>query len=148
MILVSACLAGFPCRWDGKSLPDLHVIQLVRDGKAIPICPEQLGGQPTPRPPAERQSDRVITREGDDVTARFRRGAEIALATARTFGCRTAILKSFSPSCGKDLIYDGSFTGKLVRGSGITAELFMRHGIKVFSEHELPPDEDSSDIPS
>ena len=145
MILVSACLAGFPCRWDRNSTPDLCVMELVKTGQAIPVCPEQLGGLPTPRPPAERQGDRVLTKDGGDVTYQFQRGAEIVLAIAQEFGCRKAILKSCSPSCGKAIIYDGSFMGKLIQGNGLTAELLMQHGIEVFAEDEISSDQNEID---
>lgn len=137
MILVSACLAGIPCRWDGAEKSNAAVIQMVREGKAIPVCPEQLGGLSTPRAPSERFGDGVISREGHDVTREFRLGAEIVLAIAREYGCEEAILKAYSPSCGKGIIYDGSFTGTKIEGDGITAGMLMKHGIKVRTESEI-----------
>jgi len=137
MILVSACLAGFPCRWDGSAVPDSRVMELVKSGQALPVCPEQLGGLPTPRPPAERCGNRVLTRDGFDVTEQFKRGAAIVLAIAREYDCSKAILKSCSPSCGKARIHDGSFTGKLTQGNGITAGLLMKDGIEVITEEEI-----------
>lgn len=126
-----------PCRWDGAEKSNAAVIQLVREGKAIPVCPEQLGGLSTPRAPSERFGDGVINREGQDVTREFRLGAEIVLAIARKYGCEEAILKAYSPSCGKGIIYDGSFTGTKIEGDGITAEILMEHGIKVRTESEI-----------
>lgn len=137
MILVSACLAGFPCRWDGKSKADPRVIDLVKTGKAIPVCPEQLGGLPTPRQPAERKGDQVFTRNGTDVTNQFQRGADIVLAIAQDFQCGKVILKARSPSCGKAIIYDGSFSGTMTQGNGVTTELLMQHGIEVYTEEDM-----------
>lgn len=131
MILVSACLAGFPCRWDGSEKSDPEVVELVRQGKAIPVCPEQLGGLPTPREPSERSGGRIVAKSGRDATAQFERGAGIVLDIALKYGCREAILKSRSPSCGAGVIYDGTFTGRLAEGDGVTAEFLKRHGIAV-----------------
>src|SRR5512136_2016262 len=99
MIIVSACLAGVACRYDGGAKPCAAVICLVAEGQAIPVCPEQLGGLPTPRLPAEQVGDRVIRKDGMDVTAEFERGAQEALKVARLVGAKTAILKARSPSC-------------------------------------------------
>ena len=102
MILVSACLAGYRCRYDGKIVPDAEIVALLKAGKAIPVCPEMMGGLPCPRIPSERTADdsRVITKEGGDVTEAFRTGAEETLRMARLYGCTQAILKAKSPSCG------------------------------------------------
>ena len=137
MILVSACLAGFPCRWDGKSKADPRVIDLVRTGKAIPVCPEQLGGLPTPRQPAEKKGDRIFAKDGTDVTIQFQHGAAIVLAIAQDFQCGKAIFKARSPSCGKAIIYDGSFSSTLTQGDGVTADLLMQHGIEVYTEEDM-----------
>ncbi|HPQ43980.1 MAG TPA: DUF523 domain-containing protein [Syntrophales bacterium] len=137
MIIVSACLAGIPCRYDGKRNTRKKIQELVREGKAIPVCPEQLGGLPTPRPASEIQSGKVVNTEGRDVSHEFRRGAEIVLAIAQEYGCEEAILKSRSPSCGKGTIYDGTFSGKTVSGNGITADLLIRNGIKVRTEENI-----------
>ena len=139
-ILVSACLLGEPCRYDGtgKLEPALEELR-ARGHTLIPVCPEVLGGLPTPRPPAERQPDgRVVTREGGDVTAEYRAGAEKALALARAHGCTCAVLKERSPSCGRGNIYDGTFSRTLVPGSGVTAQLLEEHGIAVYGESQLP----------
>lgn len=136
MLLVSACLAGIPCRWDGEEKGEDPIVELVRRGEAILVCPEQLGGLTTPRSPSELRDGRVVSREGRDVTEEFRRGAEIALAVAERYGCTEAILKARSPSCGSGRIYDGSFSGRLVSGDGVTAALLKARGIRVYSEEE------------
>ena len=135
-ILVSACLLGLACRYDGASKPREEVLALKERHELIPVCPEQLGGLPTPRVPAERQGERVVTREGGDVTAQYRKGAEEALQLCRLFDCDCAVLKERSPSCGCRGIYDGSFSGNLTEGQGVTAELLTRAGIPVYGESQ------------
>lgn len=135
-ILVSGCLAGFNCRYDGGNNLVPEIRQLVEDGLAVTACPEQLGRLPTPRIPSERIGSKVMSREGADVTAEFKAGAEAALRIALENGCRAAILKSRSPSCGKGCIYNGQFTGELVPGNGVTADLLLQHGIEVLTEEE------------
>ena len=137
-ILVSACLLGTPCRYDGSGKADARLLKLGAKRQLIPVCPELLGGLPTPRPPAERNGDRIFAKDGTDVTSAFVRGAEETLLLAQTLGCRAAILKARSPSCGHGRIYDGTFTGSLVPGSGVTAELLEASGIAVYTEEELP----------
>jgi uncharacterized protein YbbK (DUF523 family) len=137
MIIVSACLANLRCRYDGAAKPCNEVIRLVAAGKAIPVCPEQLGGLPTPREPAEISAGRVLRRDGVDVTDAFIRGAQEALKLAKLVGAKTAILKARSPSCGSGKIYDGSFTGKLADGDGVFADLCKTNGIDVNTEEEL-----------
>lgn len=136
-ILVSACLLGCSCRYDGKSCQNESIIALKKKYTLIPVCPEQLGGLSTPRSPSERKGDSVIMKSGEDVTAEFMRGAGEALRLAKIFNIKKAILKANSPSCGKGIIYDGSFTGQKCPGNGITAELFMKNGIAVFTEDEI-----------
>ena len=137
MYLVSACLAGVPCRMDGQSKPVPAIRELVERGEAVLVCPEVLGGLPTPRAPSERQPDgRVVNCQGRDVTAEFRLGAERALALCLERGCGCAILKARSPSCGKGEIYDGSFTKTRVPGNGVCAELLLAQGIPVLTEEE------------
>ena len=132
MILVSACLAGFRCRYDGKTTADESVIELVRSGEALPVCPEMLGGLPCPRIPCERIADgRVVAADGTDRTEAFTSGAAEVLRLARLYGCDRAVLKARSPSCGKGRIYDGTFTGTLTDGDGVTAELLEKNGIAV-----------------
>ncbi|MBP3501636.1 MAG: DUF523 domain-containing protein [Oscillospiraceae bacterium] len=135
-ILVSACLLGVRCRYDGKSKPHPAVERLMEQHTLIPVCGEILGGLPTPRVSAERQGARVVTADGCDVTAAYRRGAEEVLRLAERYGCKAAILKERSPSCGSGRIYDGTFTGTLTDGWGVTAELLRDHGICVIGESE------------
>ena len=135
-ILVSACLLGVRCRYDGKSKPHPAVERLMEQHTLIPVCGEIFGGLPTPRVSAERQGARVVTADGRDVTAAYRRGAEEVLRVAERYGCKAAILKERSPSCGSGRIYDGTFTGTLTDGWGVTAELLRDHGICVIGESE------------
>ena len=135
-ILVSACLLGVRCRYDGKSKPHPAVERLMEQHTLIPVCGEILGGLPTPRVSAERQGERVVTADGCDVTAAYRRGAEEVLRLAERYGCTAAVLKERSPSCGSGRIYDGTFTGTLTDGWGVTAELLRDHGICVIGESE------------
>jgi uncharacterized protein YbbK (DUF523 family) len=137
MIIVSACLADVRCRYDGAGKPCQEVIRLVAEGKAIPACPEQLGGLPTPRAPAEISGGKVIRKDGVDVSDEFNRGAQEALKLAKLVGANTAILKARSPSCGSGQIYDGSFTGTLITGNGVFAELCRNNGIGVKTEEEI-----------
>jgi len=137
MIIVSGCLADIQCRYDGAAKPCEKVIQLVAEGKAIPICPEQLGGLTTPRLPAEINGNRVIQKDGTDVTGKFERGAREALKLARLAGATTAILKARSPSCGSRKINDGNFSGRLVDGNGIFADLCIKNGIEVKTEEDI-----------
>ena len=136
-LLVSACLLGCPCRYDGKSKPNDAVLALMSQYTLIPICPEQMGGLATPRIPAERKDGGVFTENGGDVTRQYRRGAEEALRLARLYGCKYAILKERSPSCGSGQIYDGSFSHTLISGDGVTAQLLKESGITVLGESEV-----------
>lgn len=133
-ILVSACLLGCNTRYDGgsKLIPELEALKSQHN--LIPVCPEQLGGLTTPREPSERIGDRVMSRVGTDVTSQYARGAEEALHLAGLFDCPLAILKERSPSCGSGRIYDGTFSGTLTDGDGVTAELLKEHGIRVIGE--------------
>ena len=134
MYIVSACLAGLCCRYDGKDNTDERVVELVRSSKAVPVCPEQLGGLPTPRPPAEIVRDQVLTQNGVNVSEQFLRGAEEALKLAKMVGAQKAVLKARSPSCGMGKIYDGSFSGNLIDGNGIFAAMLIKEGIEVETE--------------
>ena len=138
-ILVSRCLLGIPCRYDGKEKHNKAVEQLQKAGHTlIAVCPESDGGLPTPRPPAEVRADRrVVNCEGIDVTAEYVKGAELALQTAERYGCTAAVLKARSPSCGSTEIYDGSFRKKLIPGRGIAAELLTEAGIRVVDEDHI-----------
>ena len=135
-ILVSACLLGLGCRYSGEKKADDRILGLLdrKDLVLIPVCPEQMGGLPTPREPAERRDGGVWDRGGQDVTEQFVKGAGEALKLARLYGCSQAILKERSPSCGSGKIYDGSFQGKVIDGDGITAELLKKNGIMVIGE--------------
>ena len=137
MIVVSACLAGIKCRYDGKAKPNQKIIELVKAGKAILVCPEQLGGLTTPRIAAEIKNNQVITKAGKDVTAEFEKGAQEAFKIAQLANCQKAILKSNSPSCGVGQTYDGSFTGKLIQRDGIFTKLLKQNNIKVLTEEEI-----------
>ncbi len=136
-LLISACLLGEPCRYDGRSVPAAPIERLREKYNLIKVCPEVAGGLPTPRVPSERIGDRVMMRDGTDVTENYKRGAEQALRLAREYGCAKALLKERSPSCGKHRIYDGSFTSTLTDRHGVTAELLLSEGIEVYGESEI-----------
>lgn len=133
-LLISACLLGCRCRYDADAKPQPWIAALAERHTLVPVCPEQLGGLATPRPPAERQGDRVVTRTGADVTAQYRRGAEEALRLCRVLDCQAALLKERSPSCGCGAVYDGTFTGTLTGGDGVTAALLKAAGVPVYGE--------------
>ena len=137
MKLCSACLLGIKCRYDGKSKTDQKAVKLSKKEILIPVCPEQLGGLPTPRAPAEQKGRRVFTESGKDVTKEFETGAEQVLKLAKLYGIKEAILKQRSPSCGSGQIYDGTFSGKILKGDGVAVALLKRNGIKVSSEEDL-----------
>lgn len=148
MILVSACLCGINCKYNGGNNLSEEVLKLLKEGKALPVCPEQLGGQSTPRLPHEiiggtgadvldGRARVKGTSEEDDVTEEFLKGAEETLKIAKDINAEYAILKARSPSCGKGMIYDGTFTGSKREGNGVAAELLLRNGIKVLTEEEI-----------
>ncbi|WP_418765050.1 DUF523 domain-containing protein [Mailhella sp.] len=132
--VVSACLAGTPCRYDGRSNLRPEIAELVRRGEAVPVCPEVLGGLPTPRTPSEQKNGRVVAATGEDVTDAFVSGAEAALYIAEEYGCCAAVLKARSPSCGCGRVYDGTFTHTLVDGDGLFAALLRKKGFQLFTE--------------
>ena len=138
-ILVSACLLGQSVRYDGqgKGLPDPCLARWQAQGRLVSVCPELAGGLPVPRAPAERQGARVVTVQGEDVTAAFACGAQAALQLCQAHGIRLALLKEGSPSCGSQQIYDGTFAGQRVAGEGVTAALLRAHGIQVYAETQL-----------
>lgn len=137
-ILVSKCLLGYNCRYKGDNCLNEKVKALSQNGyEFVGICPEQDGGLPTPRAPGEIVGDKVLTKEGKDITAEYRKGAEHALELAKKEGITMAVLKSKSPSCGYGKIYDGTFSGTLKDGNGITAQLLSDNGIKVVSDDTL-----------
>jgi uncharacterized protein YbbK (DUF523 family) len=137
MIIVSACLAGLHCRYDGGEKSNDKVIRLVAEGKAIPVCPEQIGGLTTPRLPCEIVNGRVMRKDGVDVTAEFERGARDCLALTQLTEATSAILKAKSPSCGAGQIYDGTFSGKVIPGDGVFAKLCRQEGISLRTEEDL-----------
>lgn len=137
LYVVSACLAGVSCRFDGGHTPREQVIELVRQGLALPVCPEQLGGLPTPRPPCEIREGQVVTIDGEDVTEAFERGVVEGVRLAVMAGCTEAILKARSPSCGCGHIYDGTFSGRLVPGDGVFAKALRAAGISVRPDDSL-----------
>ncbi len=144
MILVSACLAGCPCRYNGGACTDPRIVDLVNKGEALPLCPEQLGGRPTPRPSSEIVSKpdgscTVLNNDGTDQTEAFQLGAERTLAVCKALGITQAILKANSPSCGSGVIYDGTFSGNRTKGDGITARLLKENGISVQTEELIEP---------
>lgn len=138
-ILVSACLLGHATRYDGKSkgIISEQLTKWQQQGRLVIVCPEVDGGLPIPRPAAEIQVDQVITTSGENVTSQFSAGAQAALKLVQQHHIRFALLKSGSPSCGNELIYDGTFTGTKTRGQGVTAALLGSQGVKVFNELQL-----------
>lgn len=141
MILVSACLLGMNCKYDGGNNYNQKVFDLVKEGKAIPVCPEQLGGLSTPRIPSEVKvidgKRYVITKEGKDVTKEFERGAMEVVNMAKKLNVEKVILQPRSPSCGVGKIYNGDFNKTLIDGNGITAELLIQNGIDVITVDKL-----------
>ena len=138
-VLISACLLGVACRYDGASKPHDRLLALAARRPVVPLCPEQLGGLPTPRARHELRGGRVLCEEGTDATAAFERGAAQAVHLARLIGCRAAILKAHSPSCGAGLIYDGTFSNRLVPGDGVLAQALRKLGMQIYTEEELWP---------
>lgn len=136
-LLISACLLGVQCRYDGGGVL-LPEAEALRDRfQLIPVCAEIYGGLPTPRVPAELRDGRVVTRDGRDVTAEFQRGAKEILRLAEFFGCRRALLKARSPSCGFGTIYDGTFSGTRTAGDGVLARLLLDEGLELYTEDQV-----------
>lgn len=136
-IVVSACLAGVNCKYDGGNNENHKIMKMLSEEKIVLICPEELGGLPTPRIPCENVLNRVITENGVDVTEQFQNGAYAALKVAKDNNIDTAILQKRSPSCGSKQVYDGTFSGKLIKGKGLTAKLFEENGIKVLTIDDI-----------
>lgn len=136
-ILVSACLLGLNCKYDGENNRNEKVLEYVKDKEVIPVCPEIFGGLPTPRIPSEIVGDKVLNREKIDVTKEYQKGAEETLYLAKLFNVKKALLKESSPSCGSNTIYDGTFSKNKKEGMGITAQLLKENGIEIISEKEL-----------
>lgn len=147
MILVSACLAGINCKYNGKNNLNKIIQEMVKRGEAVPFCPEQLGGAPTPRIPCEIKSGtgedvlagrcQVINKKGEGVTSILIKGAEESLKLAQMINPQKIILKERSPSCGKTMIYDGTFTGRKIPGMGVTAALLKKHGFNLLTEEDF-----------
>jgi uncharacterized protein YbbK (DUF523 family) len=135
-VVVSACLLGENCKWDGGNNRNERVIAFCAGKEVIPVCPEVAGGLPVPRAPSEIREGRVTAKDGADVDAAFRMGAQKSLALCEEKTIELAILKARSPSCGKDCVYDGSFSGALVPGDGVFAAMLKERGIPVFTEAE------------
>ena len=133
-VCVSACLLGCNCKYNGGNNLNDKVVRFVKGKDVVPVCPEQLGGLPTPRTPSEIVNGRVNTKDGKDVDAAFRRGALLAAQEAVSAGVELAILKSRSPSCGAKQIYDGTFTGTLIDGKGVFAQALAERGIPIIDE--------------
>jgi uncharacterized protein YbbK (DUF523 family) len=133
-ILVSACLLGTNCKYSGGNNYSEEVMEYLKDYEIIPICPEQLGGLPTPRPASEIIGDKVINNEGTDVTSNYQKGAEEALKIAKLLGIKKALLKAKSPSCGNGKIYDGTFSGTVIDGYGVTATLLKNNNVDLYTE--------------
>ena len=136
-ILVSACLLGVHCRYDGNGVLQEEIKQLSKEHHLIPVCPEIFGGLATPRDPAERIGECVITKKGEDVTAQYTKGAEEVLQLCKFYDCHYAILKERSPSCGYGKIYDGAFCGTLIEGNGVTAQLLADYGGEIYGESKI-----------
>lgn len=133
MILVSACLLGENCKYSGGNNANALLIDYLKDKEYISVCPEVMGGLPTPRACCERVKDRVINNLGEDVTEAFIEGAKQTLAVAQANKCTLCILQVRSPSCGAGRIYDGTFSGRVIEGNGITAQYLLDHGFNVIS---------------
>lgn len=136
-ILVSSCLLGENCRYKGDNCRNEKVLVLKGEHELIGVCPEVMGGLSTPRAPSERVGDKVLSSEGKDVTENYRAGAEAALEIAKREKVDYCIFKAKSPSCGCGKIYDGTFSGKLVEGNGVTSELFLKNGFSIKTEESL-----------
>ena len=136
-IMVSACLLGVSCRYDGGDNAVSQLAVIGQEAELIPVCPEIYGGLPTPREPSERPGDRVVSKSGRDVSEQFAKGAREAVRLAKMLGCEAAILKERSPSCGTHQIYDGTFSGKIISGDGMLAAALKAHGIPVYTEKNL-----------
>ena len=138
-MLISACFLGLDCKYSGgnNALGDKIIAKLMEKYRLVPVCPESYGGLPSPRLPSERVGERVLAKNGADVTEQYKKGAAAALRLAELFGCKIALMKERSPSCGHDSIYDGSFTGRVVPGDGVAAELLKQNGVTVCGESDV-----------
>lgn len=137
-LLISACLLGVECKYSGghNAMAAGKIAALREKYRLVPVCPETAGGLPTPRDPSERRGGAVVSCKGRDVTAEYSKGADVAVSLAERNGCKTALLKEKSPSCGSGLIYDGSFSGRLTQGDGVAVERLRARGVKILGENE------------
>ena len=136
-VLISACLLGVNCRYSGDGILIEEAENLKENYHLIPVCPEIFGGMSTPREPAEQRNGKVFSKSGEDVTAYFENGAQEVLKLAKFYDCKYAILKERSPSCGHGKVYDGSFSGTIIEGNGVLADMLVKNGIEVFGESQL-----------
>ena len=136
-VLVSACLLGIYCRYDGRCETDPRVMALAKDHVLIPVCPEQLGGLPTPRAAVELLEGRAMTRDGADLSEAFGHGVEQVLRVADLNGSRAAVLQPRSPSCGRGIIYDGTFSGTRIEGNGALTQALAARGFVLLVPDEL-----------
>lgn len=132
-ILVSACLLGINCKYNGENNYSKEIDDFLKDYEVIPICPEIMGGLPTPRVPAEKLENKVVTKDGIDVTKEYIKGANECLFLAKKYNIKKALLKLRSPSCGIGKIYDGTFSHTIIDGDGVTAELLKNNGIEIIT---------------
>ena len=132
--VVSACLAGCKCRYDGKDNLCPKVKQLVEEGRAVTVCPEVMGGMTTPRIPSERKDGKIINSIGEDNTSYFTKGVEKSIEIVKEHNIKKAILKAKSPSCGNKYIYDGTFSKTLIEGKGFLAEKLSEIGVEIYDE--------------
>ena len=138
-LLVSACLLGYECKYcGGSNLMPAETVKTLREKyRLIPVCPESAGGLPTPRDPSERKDGKVVSSKGKDVTAQFEKGADTACVLYEKYACKAALLKANSPSCGISSIYDGTFSGVLTAGDGLSAEKLKKLGAVVYTEDQV-----------
>ena len=136
-LLISACLLGRNCKYNGGNNYVPLTEELKERYDLVPVCPEAFGLLPIPHDPSERVGDKVLSKSGEEVTQAFRKGAEKTLAVVEKEGVRLAVLKERSPSCGCGSIYDGTFTGKVVPGNGVAAELLLQHGVTIYGESRI-----------
>ena len=136
-LLISECLCGVPCRYDGKDNYIDKIEVLKEYYELVPVCPEVLGGLSTPRDPAERQGNRICTANGTDVTDEFLRGAQLTVDIALKHGCKEALMKAKSPSCGYKRIYDGTFSRALTVGHGCTIEALLEKNLSIYTEDDI-----------
>lgn len=136
-VLVSSCLLGEKCRYNGSGEEDVYVLEYIKDMQVYPVCPEVMGGMSTPRSPCEIYKGRVVSKDGEDTTDYFVSGADMVVDLAKQEGIDLAVFKSRSPSCGCGKVYDGTFNGILIQGDGICVKKLKGNGIQVINNEEL-----------